>query len=163
MDKPLLKQFSALAPADFDQHPVWINCHGQDFDEPWYEETDEETFRPWNGDAPADPSEGMLLARAVIELADGSRFSGFVTPAAEADLGTQQPQIFCAGRRFGFWGGLFGVRPEERQEFYATIGRSPDQFFPRRFSVDPAIATGETTGEILCFYRLDERQIVVER
>ena len=49
------------------------------------------------------PTEGMLLIRATLELRDGSRYPGFVTPASEkSDLGTQQPQMFIGTRRFSF-------------------------------------------------------------
>jgi hypothetical protein len=113
MAKPELKQFGDLLPADFDRHAVWINCHFSDYEEPWYEETDEETFRPWNGLLPVSPADGMLLVRAVLVLADGTRFPGFVTPASrEEDLGTQQPQIFIGQRQFGFWGGVLGGRKQ---------------------------------------------------
>lgn len=49
MEKPELKQFGDLTHEDFDRHPVWIGCHVADYDELWYEDTDEETFRPWTG------------------------------------------------------------------------------------------------------------------
>ena len=81
---------------------MWVGCHTLDYDEPWYENTDEETFRPWTGKLPADASAGMLLVKATLELHDGSRHPGFVTPALkEGDLGTQQPQIFAGNRRLG--------------------------------------------------------------
>lgn len=48
-----------------------------DYDEPWYDQTNEETFRPWTGSLPVSPAEGMLLVRAVFECADGSRHPGF--------------------------------------------------------------------------------------
>jgi hypothetical protein len=83
MTKPELKQFGDLTAADFERHPVWIGCHTADYEEPWYEQTDEETFRPRTGDLPADPSEGMLLVRATIQLRDGTTLPGFVTPAFE--------------------------------------------------------------------------------
>jgi hypothetical protein len=120
MRTPELKQFADLVSADFDRHPVWIGCHTTDHDEPWYDDTDEETFRPWTGPLPIDPSEGMLLVRATIELSDGTQFPGFVTPALdEGDLGTQ-PQMFVGGRRFGFWGGIVGVPLRERRAFLTT-------------------------------------------
>jgi len=43
---PELKQFGDLYPADFDRHPVWVGSHGADDGQPWYDETDEETFDP---------------------------------------------------------------------------------------------------------------------
>ncbi len=90
--KPLLKQFSELTEDDFAQHPVWIAVHTVDYDEPWYDETDEETFRPWLGPLPIDPSEGMFLVKADFELHNGRHLNGFVTPAFPDDtLGTVQP------------------------------------------------------------------------
>jgi hypothetical protein len=68
MTSPLLKRFGDLTPADFESHPVWVSCHSADSEEPWYDETDEETFRPRQDALPADPSEGMLLVRATVTL-----------------------------------------------------------------------------------------------
>ena len=39
-------------PDDFATHPVWVSCHSVDYDEPWYDGTDEETFRPWLSEIP---------------------------------------------------------------------------------------------------------------
>ena len=155
MAKPELKQFGDLAREDFERCPVWIGCHTADYDEPWYDDTGEATFRPWTGDLSADSSEGMLLVRATFELRDGSRLSGFITPAVDPqeDLGTQQPHIFAGDRGFGFWGGMFGVPVEERQALYAALGKTPDAVFPLRFSVDPSLATGNVSGQVMGFYR----------
>src|SRR6476660_1212750 len=78
---PEPKQFGDLSPADFDRHPVWVSCHGTDDGRPWYDETDEETFRPWTGAPPVGQADGMFLVRATCELRNGSRYSGFITPA----------------------------------------------------------------------------------
>jgi len=154
MAKPELKQFGALTREDFERHPVWVGCHTVDYDEPWYDDTDEETFRPWDGDLPAEASEGMLLVRASIELRDGTRHPGFVTPAPDAgELGTQQPQIFASGKRFGFWGGIVGVPVEQRQALYAALGRTADAVFPLRFAADPGLVIGQASGEVAGFYR----------
>jgi len=151
MATPELKQFGEAE--DFERHPVWIGCHTADYGKPWYEDTDEETFRPYTGNLPADPAEGMLLVRAVVELHDGSRYPGFVTPAAEGwdkgpdgrailkhnhILDTQQPQIFVRERLFGFWGGRVGIASQTQQELYAAVGKGPDAIFPLRFNADPA-------------------------
>lgn len=162
MSKPELRQFAELTESDFERHPVWIACHNADYDEPWYEDTDEQTFRPRTGALPAEPSEGMLLTRATFRLADGSRYSGFVTPAFEDDLGIQQPQVLIGGKPFGFWGGMFGVPAQQRKAFYAAIGRSADAVFPLRFSVDPGLATGATNGVVEGFYKRGDR-IEIER
>jgi hypothetical protein len=154
MAKPELKQFGDLTREDFERHPVWIGCHTADYDESWYDDTDEETFRPWTGDVPADASQGMLLVQATFELRDGSRHPGFITPASNpGDLGTEQPQIFAGDRRFGFWGGMFGVPVEQRQALYAALGKTPDAVFPLRFTVHPKLATGDVSGLVHGFYR----------
>ena len=163
MAKPELKQFGELSAADFDRHPVWVGCHGSDYGEPWYEDTDEETFRPWTGALPVSPADGMLLVRATVELPDGTRHQGFITPALEAgDLGTLQPELFVGQRRFSFWGGMLGVAVEERQALYAALKRSSPATFPLRFSADPSLATGVITGQVDGFYQHQQSQIHVE-
>ena len=160
--KPALKQFGDLSPADFQRHPVWIACHTEDFAEPWFNETDEETFRPWMGTPPVSPSDGMLLVPASFELRDGSQHDGFLTPASkERDLGTLQPHLFVGGKSFGFWGGMAGIRKDERTAFYNALGRGPEAIFPIRFSTDPDLATGVAAEQIDGFYR-GTRTIEVE-
>jgi hypothetical protein len=164
MGKPELKQFGDLSRGDFERYPIWTGCHVADYSEPWYGETDEETFRPWAGALPVAPSEGMLLVRAVFELRDGTRHPGFVTPAFdEGDLGTQQPQIFVGDRRFGFWGGMFGVPIEQRRALYAALRRTPDAVFPLSFSVEPGLATGAVAGEVEGFYKSTREGVQVEK
>jgi hypothetical protein len=46
MGVPILSQFGDLTSEDFDRDPVWVGCHTVDADEPWIDDTDEETFRP---------------------------------------------------------------------------------------------------------------------
>ena len=150
---PLLKQFADLTEADFDAHPIWIGCHCSDYDEPWYEETDEETHRAWTGDSPVDASADMFLVRASLTLADGSRFPGFVTPSEKPDdPGTTQPHLFHDGAMFYFWGGMIGVPTEDRARLYQALGRSADQVFPIRFAADPGLATGHCSGTLDGFY-----------
>ena len=149
--KPELKQFGELEAEDFQRCPVWIGCHTADFGKPWYDDTDEETFRPYVGDLPADPSEGMLLVRAVIELKDGSTYPGFVTPGS--GLGTQQPQIFVDGRRFSFWGGMVGIAERAQQELYAALQKGPEAIFPMRSVADPGLVTGIVESQVDGFYR----------
>lgn len=182
MTKPELKQFGEFGAEDFERHPVWVGCHTADYGKPWYEDTDEETFRPWKGKLPAGPAEGMLLVRAAIELHDGSRYPGFVTPAIEERdrrpeehclLGTQQPEVFVGEKRFGFWGGLGGISARAQQELYVALGKTPDAIFPVHFSTAPGLTSGLTTGQVDGFYRstregveitiaepVDERELV---
>lgn len=154
--RPELKQFGDLRVGDFERVPVWAACTTFDYDEPWYGETDEETFRPWIGSVPVDPANGMFLVRARFELADGRTFLGFVTPAArggDAGMGTEQPHLAIADRIFGFWGGLFGVAASEKQALFSALRSEPSTTFPIEFRCDAGLASGATSGTIAGFYR----------
>jgi len=133
-----------------------------DYDEPWNDETDEETFRPWTGELPADPSEGMLLVRATLTLHDGTTFKGFrhaylggrSRPAATPHV-RRRATLRVLGRQVRSARG-------DCQRFYAALGRSADAVFPVAFSVDPGLATGVTSGIVEGFRKNDER-LTVER
>jgi hypothetical protein len=162
--RPELKQFGDLTPEDFQRYPVWLHCHVADYDEPWYDETDEETFRPWLGRLPADRAVGTLLVRASVVFQDGSHHVGFLTPSADRDLGMMQPQVFVGGHLFSFWGGMPGVPEDVRRSFYAAIGKDPDAIFPLRVVADSGLLEGEWAVEVRGFYRTpDLKQIEVER
>lgn len=151
-NKPLLKQFGDLTPNDFSKQPVWIQCHVVDYDEPWYEETDEETFRPWTGPLPVGPEEGMLLVRANFTLADGRQLSGFITPQDKSEplnLGRVQPQMFLpSGKRCDSWDGMIKRSKEYRVAIYDELGHEKNAIFPIRFSAEDRFAEGQTTGLI---------------
>ena len=153
--KPLLRQFGDLTPADFQTHPVWVNCHVIDYDEPWYEETDEETFRPWLEATPVDPAETMFLVRASLRLADGTVLSGFITPQhpqekqGQPDLGLIQPQLFLpSGELVGFWFGRMTPLREQIAELYATLGKTEAEVFPLTFAAEEGLATGIVSGSV---------------
>jgi hypothetical protein len=150
--KPLLKQFGDLSRDDFAAHPVWISVHTADYGEPWYDETDEETFRPWTGPLPVGPEEGMLLVRSRFTLADARALQGFVTPQHEAEpanLGVMQPQLFLPSGKLGsFWDGMFQRPAEAREILYVELGKDPQAIFPIRFSADEGLATGRVEGSI---------------
>jgi hypothetical protein len=164
VSRPELKRFGDLTLADFERHAVWIGCHTADYDEPWYDETDEETFRPRTGALPADPGEGMLLVRATAVLSDGTRVPAFLTPAfEEGDLGTLQPQLFVAGRIFSFWGGMFGVPREAREQLYAALQRPPDAIFPIEVAADAGVCGGVARAQVHGFCKMSGSKVEVER
>jgi hypothetical protein len=163
LDKPELKQFGVLNPADFERHSVWVQCHVLDYDEPWYDELDEETFRPWTGALPVDPSDAMFLVPATFRLSDGTQRRGFATPASTDDIGTIQPQMFVDAQRFGFWGGMLGVAEQRRQEFYAVLGKSAPAVFPISFAAGSDVTTGRCEGIIEGFYKLAKGKLLVEQ
>jgi hypothetical protein len=157
--KPILRQFRDLGPEDLEDFPVWISCHVADYDEPWYDETDEETFRPFTGELPASPEEGMLLVRAHAVLNDGTSFPAMVTPAfpEEAEdggriLGTQQPNVFTPSGAVMFWFG--GIEPpqESVDSTYRALGRNAAAVFPLRFEVEPGLTSGNASGVVRGFY-----------
>lgn len=156
---PELKQFGELGAEDFQSNPVWIGCHTADYGKAWYEDTDEQTFRPYDGDLPADPHGGVLLVRAVVQLKDGTCYPGFVSPGLS--LGAQQPQIFVNDRRFAFWGGRLGIPQRSQQELYAALGKPPDAIFPLRFVGDPGLTLGSVEGEIEGFYKKSHEGIQI--
>lgn len=158
-NRPELVQFGDLRPGHFRRHPIWIQCHTADYDAPWYDETDEETFRPRLGDLPAAVSEGMLLVAARFTLQDGTELEGFLTPAPEDGaedsldvMGTIQPHIFLpSGSPVGFWEGMV-PRPVVRQKVYEELGRSPEQVFPIQFSVLLGLVRGVASGQVQGYY-----------
>lgn len=175
MATPELRQFGELSLEDFHRHPVWIRCHTADYSQPWYDETDEETFRPWMSALPANVLRETLLISAVFELADGTQYPGFVTPLVEGwdtspkgrasskprhALGRQQPQIFVGDRRFSFWGGVIGISKLEQRDFYAALRRTPEQIFPVQFRGRAGLANGVGFGHIDGFYKRTREGIV---
>jgi hypothetical protein len=163
MSRPgFLKQFGDLTAGDFSEHPIWIALHGSDEDEPWYDECDEETFKPWTGALPVSPEEGMLLVQATLTFADGSIAPGFITPQHEHepfDLGTIQPQVFSSAGRHGFWDGMFPRSDEERAAFYTSFNKTESQVFPITFAAVPGLASSDTAGKIAGFYVSDKGKV----
>jgi hypothetical protein len=111
--------------------------HAADADEPWYGETDEETFRPWLGALPVGPDDGWFLVRATFTLADGTALAGFVTPHAKKQpagpQGLLQGEVFLPnGRREQFWNGLLLRPAAARAALFAEIGKPAGAVFPVR-------------------------------
>jgi hypothetical protein len=151
MPKPLLKQFGNLTPDDLMAHPIWIGCHGVDYEEEWYDETTEETFRVWEGAKPVNADETFLVA-AQFTFADGSKHPGFVTPT-ESDEGFKvlylsylDPMVFSpSGKRFLLWFGMSN-EVEAIANFYAAFGKTAAEIFPIEFQARPDLTTGLARG-----------------
>ncbi|HLB08125.1 MAG TPA: hypothetical protein VK617_01225 [Gemmatimonadaceae bacterium] len=163
---PRLVQFGALTLAHFLDSPVWASSHSFDYDEPWYAETDEETFRPWDGPLPVSPNDGMYLVRANFVLADGTPLEGFVTPptayvGGERVLGEIQPQIFLpSGEPIAFWLGMFAQPALACEQLYASLGKNADAVFPISFAVSRDLARDMTPVEIRGFYLVPDGRTV---
>jgi hypothetical protein len=163
--RPLLKQFADLTSLDFVKYPVWVNCHVVDYDRDWYDETDEETFRPWEGALPIDPAEAIFLVKAKMTLADGTEYDGFITPQEDSnkpDLGTMQPCLFAQpGKIISFWFGMIGPSQEDIRGVYETLGKSVEQVFPIQFKAEDGLAKGIVSGTILGFYKTGKNDEVI--
>jgi hypothetical protein len=83
MQLPEMKQVYEPAASDFERYPVWIGVHNYDYGQPWHRFSDEQTFRPWTGPLPFTEERGVVLVTATFELADGSRYSGYVRAVRE--------------------------------------------------------------------------------
>lgn len=162
--KPELRQMSDLTAADFERAPVWVQCHFADHDEPWYDETDECTVRPWSGTLPVPASAGIYLARATATLADGSRVAACMAPSGEPEARRTQPVAFVGGATCLFWGGAMGIPPEERQQLYHAVGKPPAAVFPITFSVAAELVVGQADVRVDGFYRIEGKdRVVIER
>jgi len=165
---PILKQFGDLTSKDFDEYPIWVQCHIIDYDEKWYDDTDEETFRPWIDKTPVSPGFAMFLIRSELTLSDGGLYSGFITPCLEAeyknenDLGLIQPQIFTkTGKRIGFWTGMFPLKRSEIDEFYTLMNVKPEEIFPIDFKINDSLSKGITSGRINGFLTIGKDQKII--
>ena len=124
-------------------HRVWVACHVEDYAEPWYEDTDEETFRRWSGPLPVERSDVMLLVSADARLNDGSAMEGFLTPSPQPQhLGASQPHVFLGDLAIGFWSGMATVADTLVRAFFDQIERSSDDVFPITFRVHDDLVVG---------------------
>jgi hypothetical protein len=146
--RPILKQYGNLGPADFLSHSVWVSCHSVDYDESWYDDTDEETFRPWTGSLPVGTDE-MYLVHATFTLKDGTCLFGFVTSTDDGDAwGIIQPQIFCRdGSLLSVWFGMFPP-VNAKFEFCSRLGKKIEEIFPISFTTLPQLTAGISSGII---------------
>lgn len=82
---PLLKDQALLTASDFDRYPVWVRAQDYDRDEPWYPDTTEQTYRPWNGPLPLQPTSQFpfVLLAASFRFPSGETYPGYFQPAAE--------------------------------------------------------------------------------
>jgi hypothetical protein len=139
-----------LRQSDFETYPVWVNCHVEDYDEPWYDDTDEETFRPWTKELPVSPNETMYLVSASFELNDKTTLKGFLTPDFENKgdnaLGHIQPNLLTDNGPVGFWTGMFPIDEERRKEIYKQTNKTPDQLFPINLRGLPALPAAALRG-----------------
>jgi hypothetical protein len=171
--RPEMRQRDDLSPADFERHPVWIGVHNYDSDEPRYEQSDEQSFRPWTGPLPFSETRGFVLVATSFKLADGSTYSGYCravredwdaaqppAPSRSAWHGETQlsvlallnPTIFLDRRPCDFHLGIPGRRKNRISQFYAAIRKKPTDVFPLHFAAHKGLATGIDSGGLEGFF-----------
>ena len=157
------KQVYELTAADLEAHPVWEHC----LDEEGLPGQDEATVRPY--DAGRRPLEyaGMLVVRATLVLASGTRFTGYLYYVPELPAGAVtsygrladlQPQIITPSGQVMFWYGAVRPTAEAVAEAYRKLGARASGVFPVRFGSDLPLATGPIDGEIPGFQYIAERR-----
>jgi hypothetical protein len=149
------KPVNELTPDDLERFPVWEYA----LDEEGDEGQDETTVRPVESDGLLDPDDGSFIVRAVLNLADGTRYTGYLnTPfQGETDLGTIQPVVVTPAGQIGFWWGMIEPTATDIAESYQRLGKSSStQIFPLRYQSDVDIVDGPVAGEIAGFVILED-------
>jgi hypothetical protein len=158
------KQVYDLTAADLEAHPVWEHC----LDEEGEPGQDEATVRPYDtGGKPLEEGGGMLVVRATLTLANGTRFPGLVyfTPELPPGMGMSygplanlQPQIITPLGQVMFWYGALAPTHEALAEAHRRLGVRPGEVFPVRYVSDVPLATGPLQGEIPGFQYIAEKR-----
>ena len=144
------KQVYNLTAADLSQYSAWEFAE----DEEGAEGQDEATVRPVVTAPPLDPGAGMFIVRARFSLADGTKHTGYLTPAKDPkDFGRVQPQIITDRGQVPFW---MGALRADVEPLYAKLGKSADQTFPVSFESDVPLVGGPIKGTIPAFLRLED-------
>jgi hypothetical protein len=165
MNIATLRQYGDLRARDFESHAVWMCVHGVDEGESWYDDTDELTYRPWEGPLPCPTGERgspMVVARVTFRLADGTLWPGFAIPPFVPDgprgvrLSYTQPRIFFPDNGFpgSFWYGVREISADKRERFYSQLKRSPNEVFPLTFTFEPGLLDVPFVGIIEGFSSL---------
>lgn len=158
------KQVYDLTAADLQAHPVWEHC----LDEEGLPNQDEATVRPYD-DSGGKPLEhdGLLVVRATLTLANGTRFPGYLyyVPEMPAAAGTRygpladlQPQLITPEGQVMFWYGAVAPTAEALAQVYRKLGARAAGVFPVRYGSDVPLATGPITGEIPGFEYIAEKR-----
>jgi hypothetical protein len=148
------KQASELTLEDVTAFPVWKFA----LDEESEEGQDEATVRPCKVSGAVDPSEGMLIIRAVFILADGTKMLGCVSRPNHADygLGALQPVILTKRGQVLFWHGVIAPGPKRLAQYYEKLERDSTRIFPIKVLSDVPLIGPPITAEIPGFLVLED-------
>ena len=142
MQKPVIKSYADLTPADFEASPVWINCHVADEAEDWYDETVEDDYRPAGRRPSFVNDDNMYVVKATATLSDGTRLPAFLNlipmfdgpDAVDAGVFTPDGRGVDMDPSTSGWGR--GIRKRKLD----ALGRPARAIFPMRVAPDdPAL------------------------
>lgn len=130
-----------LRPADFQRHPVWINCHAADESEPWYDDCGEDDYRPHEGPVPEPPYAELFALKATATLPDGRQLPGFLNVGpALPNLETTDAVIFGEdGRQISLMPATMGLADSIREQNLHSLGREESLIFPTHVVVVPEL------------------------
>ena len=164
---PIFRNCDDISPGDFEQHPVWVSCHLVDYDEPWYDDVDEEEFRALESGLPID-RDTVAYISATFHTAKGIELSGYIEnwgePTGRNSLLDYSPTLFGpAGNRISFWHGNtyeFGTDHLDQcmSQFREAVGGPLKEHFPLTCKIDSRIFGDEitTTFEGFASFTADE-------
>ncbi|WP_153556475.1 hypothetical protein [Roseimaritima sediminicola] len=143
MTKPIFRNCDDIGPSELASFPVWVYCHLTDYDEPWYEDVDDEAYRAWTDDSPIG-NDTVAIVAASFRTHAGILLQGFIETWGDStgnpvlDL---KPTIFDAdGHRIALWHGAtyqFGTDHLDDciARFERLLGGSMPDHFPVRVEV----------------------------
>lgn len=163
----VLKSLGELRESDFVNYPVWVLCHILDYDEPWYDKTDEETYRPWTGKVPVKPRFDFI-GKTTFHFKDGTVYTGFTHICNNFDYSPVPFSLVMAillnnDQQESFWSGGIERSEQKIREFYLRIGKTAEEIFPIQYSVNKELVKEPVVGEITGFMSCDNANIVYSK
>jgi hypothetical protein len=142
---------------------LWEHC----LEEEGLPGQDEATVRPYDtGGKPVEYA-GLLVVRATLALANGTRYPGYVyytpkfPPLAGTDYGPLadlHPCIVTPAGQVIFWYGAVAPAAEALAQAYRLLGTGASGVFPVRYASDVPLAAGPIRGELAGFYHIVDRR-----
>ena len=124
-------------------------------------------MRPYDSRGKPLKHDGLLVVRATLTLANGTRFPGYLYYTLEmppeagpsyGPLADLQPQIITPKGQVMFWYGAVAPAAETVAEVYRKLGAGAAGVFPVRFASEVPLATGPIKGEIPGFQYIAEKR-----
>ncbi len=147
MTKPIFRNYDDIGPSELASFPVWVCCHLTDYDEPWYEDVDDEAYRAWTDTSPIGKDTVAIVA-ASFRTNTGTLLHGFIETWGDSSGNTVldlKPTIFDAdGQRISFWHGAtyqFGTDhlDDSIARFERLLGGPMADQFPVHVDVKPNV------------------------